>query len=151
MGEPLKLATVNPDDLIERVSNGEVPSRIATELGVTKAAVYYHLSDHPDYHKARKTGMAIRLDQAETKIDCATDQLSLAQGREAFRAIAWRAEHEFPDLWGKQAGISININQMVTIEGALSSAASSLLDQLRTVAEVPKSEPESVQNPEQLE
>ena len=94
------IALVSPDELVERVANGEIPSRIATELGVTKAAVYYHLFDHPKYQPARKSGMAIRLDDAESAIIDSTDQLTLSRAREAFRAVAWRAEREHPELWG---------------------------------------------------
>lgn len=106
MGIPLKLEGITADELVSRVENGEIPSRIAEELGVTKAAVYYHLHPHPDYQPARKTGMAIRLDDAEGKIIAAEDQLSLARAREAFRAVAWRAEREHPAEWGNTSKIA---------------------------------------------
>lgn len=134
MGEPLKLHGITADELVARVENGEIPSRIATELGVTKAAVYYHLSDHPDYQKARKTGMAIRLDEAETNVIDSNDQLSLSRAREAFRAVAWRAEREHPQEWSNKPDIAIQINNISGLEQALTGDAASLLDQLRTVA-----------------
>lgn len=94
------LAKITPDELVERVANGESPIKIADELGVTSAAVYYHLVEHPGYKPARKVGMTIRLDKAENSIIEAQDQLSVSRGREVFRAVAWRAEREHPDLWG---------------------------------------------------
>ena len=94
------LALISPDDIVKRVANGESPIKIADELGVTRAAVYYHLVDHPGYKAARKTGMTIRLDQAENDLITAPDQLSVSRGREVFRAVAWRAEREHPDAWG---------------------------------------------------
>ena len=94
------ITQITPDQLVERVANGEIPSRIATELGVTKAAVYYRVAEHPHYPKARKLGMAIRLDDAEGAIVDSRDQLTLSRAREAFRAVAWRAEREHPDAWG---------------------------------------------------
>lgn len=139
MGEPLKLQGITADELVARVENGEIPSRIATELGVTKAAVYYHLSDHPDYQKARKTGMAIRLDEAETNVIDSNDQLSLSRAREAFRAVAWRAEREHPQEWSNKPDIAIQINNISGLEQALTGDAAGLLDKLRTVASVQQS------------
>ena len=137
MGVPLKLVDITPDQLIDRVYNGENPSRIATDLGVTKAAVYYHIAQHPEYVKARQTGMSIRLDDAESEIKDSPDHLSLSRGREAFRAVAWRAEHEFPAIWGGKPTIELNINQIGEISQALNIAASDLLGKLRQVGEKP--------------
>jgi AcrR family transcriptional regulator len=108
------LANFNPDEAIARIANGAIPSRIATELGVTKAAIYYHLADHPDWAKARKIGMAIRLDNAENSInDVDGDQLTLSRARESFRAVAWRAEREFPDDWGGRATqVTVTVNTL---------------------------------------
>ncbi len=94
------LAQITPDQLVERVANGESPIKIADELGVTRAAVYRHLVAHPEYQKARKLSIGIRLDQAENTLISAPDQLSVSRGREVFRAVAWRAEREHPEAWG---------------------------------------------------
>ena len=135
MGAPLKLADITTDELIDRVSNGEIPSRIARELGVTKAAVYYHLRDHPNYLSARQVGMMIRLDDAEDGIANSTDQLSLARSRDGFRAVSWRAEREHPDLWGNRYQADMSPNLASVIEHALAVAATGLLDRLRTVSD----------------
>lgn len=100
------LADISTQTLVDRVENGEIPSRIAEQLGVTKAAVYYHLHQHPDYQPARKTGMAIRLDEAESNIIAATDTLSLGRATQAFRAVAWRAEREHPAEWGAMSKLA---------------------------------------------
>lgn len=111
MATPGVLANIDTDEIIERIANGAIPARIAQELGVTKAAIYYQISDHPLYRKARQSGMATRLDEAEISIMDSRDQLSLSRARETFRATAWRAEREHPSVWGNQQNtIQINGN-----------------------------------------
>jgi hypothetical protein len=136
MATPGALANVDTNDLIERIYNGDIPARIATELGVTKAAVYYHVGEHPEYQRARRIGMAIRLDEAEIGIVDSPDQLTLSRAREQFRAVAWRAEREHPDVWGqKQQAIQINV---LSVTSALGSLAGDLLGQLNVAAQLPQ-------------
>src|SRR3990167_2016095 len=99
MATPGALANVSADDLIEQIYNGAIPARIADDLGVHKCSVYRYLADHPEYQAARKAGMAVRLDDAESAV-IAADERTLARAREVWRVVTWRAEREHPDAWG---------------------------------------------------
>lgn len=108
MATPGALADHNPDALIERIYNGEVPAHIATELGVHKCSIYRHLADHPEYVKAREIGMAVRLDDAEHDVTTA-DERTLPRAREAWRCVTWRAEREHPAKWGQRNQVTLDV------------------------------------------
>jgi len=99
MATPGKLAHLEPSELIERIYNGEVPVRIAEQANVHKCSIYRFLADHPEYQKARKAGMAVRLDDAELGV-MEADERTLARAREVWRVVTWRAEREHPESWG---------------------------------------------------
>ena len=99
MATPGKLATIDPDALIERIANGTVPIHLAAELGVHHASIYRFLAKHPEALEARRTGMACRLDHAEQAV-LSADERTLSRAREAWRVVTWRAEREHPDAWG---------------------------------------------------
>jgi hypothetical protein len=63
MGTPGRLATLDPDSVIERVAGGEYAAHIALELQVTKQALQYKLRNHPRYQEAREVGCERRLDR----------------------------------------------------------------------------------------
>ena len=135
MATPGALAEYSPDDLIEQIYNGAVPAALAEQIGVHKCSIYRHLAEHPEYQKARKIGMAVRLDDAEIAVDGA-DERTLAIARERWRVVTWRAEREHPDTWGqRQASIVVNI---LNADGALAVQAADLLSQLRQIATYPQ-------------
>ena len=106
------LAKAGDEVLLQRIADGERPAWIAEDLGVTRSAIYMRYpADSPlskEFHKAKVSGATVRLDKAERDIETAPDQLSVSRARELFRAVAWRAEREHPDLWGAK-GINVNI------------------------------------------
>ena len=112
MATPNVLALVDRDELIERIANGAIPSHIADELGVHKSSVSRLLSDHPEYVKARSTGMEIRLDDAENAVATA-DERNLPRAREMWRVITWRAEREHPARWGAKS--ETKVDQSITV------------------------------------
>jgi hypothetical protein len=128
MATPGVLANVSPDALIERIYNGAIPAHLAESIGAHKCSVYRHLADHPEYQRARKTGMAVRLDDAEHAVATA-DERTLARAREVWRCVTWRAEREHPDVWGpKQQSITINV---LRVDSALGGSAADLLSRLQ--------------------
>ena len=97
--------------LLGRIAAGEHPARIAAQLGVHKSAIYHRYAGNEDYKIARLDGQQVRLEEAEIAIAEATDQFTVSRAREHFRAIAWRAEREFPQRWGqKQEVTQVSIN-----------------------------------------
>lgn len=101
------LAHVDDDVVLARVKAGEHVARIAEELGVSRAALSIRYRGHPEYLVAREDGTEARLEDAEIQIQAADDPLNLARAREWFRAVAWRAEREFPARWGQHHHLTV--------------------------------------------
>ena len=103
------LAHLDDSDLLSRIAAGENPARIAESLGVHKSAIYHRFEGNKDYERARFDGMGIRVEESEEEIAGAQDSFTLARAREKFRAVAWRAEREFPHRWGQKQQIDHHI------------------------------------------
>jgi AcrR family transcriptional regulator len=101
------LAHINDEVVLSRLQAGEDAARIAEELGVHKSAIYHRYSNDPRYKPARKLGTHVRIDESEREIKDAQDPFTLARARERFRAVAWRAEREFPDEWGQRTHVTV--------------------------------------------
>src|SRR6185503_2100766 len=111
------LAHVTDDEIIARISKGEFSSHIARELGVAKQSLHERISKHPHYRTAIRLRNEENLDAAQTLIDWSPD---LARAREQFRAAAWRAERECPEIWGPKQEIkhsgSITLDVILSAE-----------------------------------
>lgn len=103
------LAHINDDEILARIKAGEHASRIAQELGVHKSAISHRYQGKPEYLQAREQGAEVRLEEAEMQIIEASDPFNLARAREAFRAVAWRCEREFPNRWGQRTQVSVTV------------------------------------------
>lgn len=105
---PGKLAHIDRQDILNRIYGGELPTRIADDLGVHKSAITLKYGKDPEYMQAREVGMEIRLDDGEKLIEDAGDDLNLARAREiAQRRREWRAEREFPHRWGQKNHLTV--------------------------------------------
>jgi len=54
--KPKAVAIVNKSTIIERVARGDMLRDIASDLGVSPAAISQYLSTDPEYRAARMTG-----------------------------------------------------------------------------------------------
>jgi IS30 family transposase len=109
------LATLDHDNVIGRIAQGEYAANIAKELGVHHSSIYRQLAKHPEYEQAKEEAWHFRLDDALQEIEKAPDPCTLARARERFRAIAWRAERECPGKWGQKTQITGDLTVNVTI------------------------------------
>jgi len=100
--------SVDLDDLIAQIANGALLRDLEPETGVTRQRLSQILRDHPGYAQAKRCQLEARLDRAEAGMDAAPDGLSLARAREQFRAAAWRAERECPELWGQHTQVTVS-------------------------------------------
>ena len=101
------LATIDPDSLLKRISNGELLVDISDSLGVSHDAVGKMLRklDHDAYRQARTIGITANLHKSRRAITEAKQQgdaVALAGAREEFRADAWFAEREAPEIYGQR-------------------------------------------------
>lgn len=103
------LAHIDDDTILARIQAGEKPSHIAEQLGVHKSAIYHRFAHNPDYLQARENGTEVRIENAEHEIETAQDPFTLSRAREVFRAVAWRAEREFPGRWGVRTQVSVTV------------------------------------------
>lgn len=101
------LAALDDEAVLARIQAGEHASKIAEELGVHKSALYHRYAGLPRYLQAREHGAEVRLEEAERQIEEAPDPFTLARARERFRAVAWRAEREFPARWGQKNHVTV--------------------------------------------
>lgn len=94
------LANINTDEIIARIAAGAYQSHIARELGVAPQSLHAKIRTHPAYREALEARNMAKLDQAQNGLeDAAAD---VARAREQFKAAAWRAERECPQLWGQR-------------------------------------------------
>ena len=150
------IAIIHRDKILEKIAQGEMLDKVASDLGIKAPNISLHLASDPEYKQAREIGAELRLHKALTSVhelsELGTDETgrivgitqevsNLARVRDsALKAAQWFAEREFPHRWGaKQAEITINTG--VSIDAALGQSALSLLDKLRTVATQGKDDP----------
>lgn len=127
------LATVNDDEIINRIAKGEYQSHIARSLGVAPQSLHERISKRPEYKLALESRNLAKLDQAQERIETAPDLARVSMAAHEFKAAAWRAERECPATWGQQtANITIN-NNVLQISDSLIGRAGDLLNQLRVV------------------
>lgn len=131
-------AIENKAEIIQRIANGERITDVARSLGYkSHSTLSGSLRADPNYRQAIVDSAWARLEMREEQMEGATEQTDITRQRELLSHARWMAERLDREQFSPKPDISIQINQMVTIDGALSTAASSLLDQLRTVAVVP--------------
>ena len=112
------------DQIIEKVSNGEMLHKIAQSLGIAAPNISKHLASDPEYVQARELGAELRLHKAYERMEeCAAGEIiededsgekilierggKLARARDAaFKAAAWFAEREFPERWGNKTQVT---------------------------------------------
>ena len=122
---PGKLADIDPECLLDRIANGDYPANIARELEVSRPALHYKISGHPEYQLCREIGMDIRLDDGLEKVQAATDLNSARMEEVKLRRLEWRAEREFPHRWGQKQVLAVI---PISMDTALAGRAVELLD-----------------------
>jgi hypothetical protein len=128
------LRGVDPQDIMQRVAEGELIRDIAKDYGVSRSAVSHYIADHTDkkaWSAVREQSIYARLEQAAAelqsiteqvtrttknpdtdeveKLDLGRAQLTLACAREAARFWQWRAEKEFGHIFQTKPSTAVNI------------------------------------------
>lgn len=107
-------AVIANDPILLRIVDGETPSEIAKSLNLDKSAISHRYKGNEAYRLAREVGMEYRLDTGLEAIRSAESDLNLARAREAYlRRLEWRAEKEFPDVYGAKAvapSVAVQVN-----------------------------------------
>ena len=105
------LALLDDDLVIERIAAGEYQSHIAKELGVAPQSLHVRIKAHPGYRQALELRNLSKLDSAQERIDAPASDL--ARAREAWKAAAWRAERECPEVWGPKSELALSGSPLV--------------------------------------
>jgi transposase len=125
------LRGVDPQDIMQRVAEGELIRDIAKDYGVSRSAVSHYIADHTDkkaWLAVREQSIYARLEQAAAELQSITEQvtktpdpdsaerldlgraqLTLACAREAARFWQWRAEKEFGHIFQTKPSTAVNI------------------------------------------
>ena len=126
------IAITHREAIIERIGKGEYVKDIASDLGVSSAAISQVLKDDPEYLQAREDGMALRLDNAHQLMaditedraiskEDAQDYLNLVRIREiGLKRLEWRAEREFASRWGTKVEHKQDLSLSITVNRSLS-------------------------------
>lgn len=142
------VATVNRDQILDRLAAGELVCDISPSLDITRQAISQVLAGDKDYVQARKVGAALRVERHYGELVEANDQISLARARECFRAASWFAEREFPEVWGNRTQVTVNHRE--SIDSAQFERISDLLAQLApSTLQVEAEDAELVVDPQQ--
>jgi predicted transcriptional regulator len=133
-----KLRGVDPQDIIQRVAEGELVRDVAKDYGVTRSAVSHYIRRHvpkDTWDAVREQSIAARLEQSIADMDTATAYLegkitiddetgqeqglskdalaraniTLACAREKAKLWMWRAERELPHLYGQRTQVTHDI------------------------------------------
>jgi hypothetical protein len=125
------LRGVDPQDIMQRVAEGELIRDIAKDYGVSRSAVSHYIASHTDkkdWNAVREHSIYARLERAAAELQSITDQvtnqdkdsaerldlgraqLTLACARENARLWQWRAEREFSHIFQAKPSTAVNIN-----------------------------------------
>lgn len=129
------LATMDDDAAIAEIASGTLSKTIAARYGVTPYAVRKRLQQHPDYKAAVAEQAESMVEQAtELAMTCGNEDVAIARAR-VDAAHKWAASRD-PVNWGQKQQV-LNIT-LVSADSAFADVASSLLDQLRAVPQLPQ-------------
>ncbi len=103
-------AVKHKEEIIARLTQGELIKDIAADLGVSRQVISRYLANDPDYQAAFTEALDSRLDQRESELEQANDQLSLARARELLSHARWRAERLNPSRYGQRPSVAIQVN-----------------------------------------
>lgn len=119
------IAIQRRDEIIQNLASGLRLSEIAPIIGVCTNALSKALKSDPDYRAAIETGFHVRLDKAEQDIEAARAMVDVTRAGTKFKALAWRAEREFPETWGQKSQVTVN---MVDLGDRLRRARERIID-----------------------
>ena len=107
----------------ERILRGESTSQIAESYGIPASTIRSWLIGNVEAEKARGAMLAMELSIHLGAIESATDPLSLACAREAFKAWSWIAERREHRLYAQRQEVTVKTEEHISLvlEGDVSS------------------------------
>lgn len=111
-------AITHKAQIIERLAQGHLVRDIANDLGISRQVITRYLADDPDYQAAFQIALESRLDDRESELEQASDQLSLARARELLSHARWRAERLNPSRYGQRPTVAIQVNNGASMTDA---------------------------------
>jgi hypothetical protein len=115
----------------DAILSGKTTTQYAKEQGIPSATLRAWIIGDESVEQARGLLLAHELAVRSEIIDNAEDPLTLARGREGFRAWSWIAERRESRLYGQKQEVTVEYN--IRIDPALIGRATELLDQMRDV------------------
>ena len=135
-----KLATIDPQALLERYIGGETGTEIAKSLGVTRQGLNWWFRQHAEeaWKEAQIVQAIEKKEKAEDDLASATDALSLACAREQLRGAQWDLERVYHRIYGAKQEVTVKNEEHITL--VLEGDVSALIERVRpkpSVAPVP--------------
>ena len=132
-------ANLDPQSVLELYMGSGSTSHIAKQYNVKRKTLVGWLREQvPEQWKQIQILRAlIKKEAAEDEIEFAKDALSLARAREGVKAAQWNLERLDSSNYGQKQEVTVDINQHVTVELALTDQALQLADRIRSVAVQP--------------
>lgn len=117
-GKPLAALAGDTSQILDRLREGERVQDIAKELGIGAPKLYEWLLRHsPEEWAAVSAGKSLaRLEQAETDLDAASDQVAISKARESHRMGQWTLEKVARRMYGDTKNDSGGVSIQVVIQ-----------------------------------
>lgn len=105
-------ASLDAQQIIRRIEGGASLRELASELGMSKSGLHAWLlrSEDPAYHEAVTAALAVRIAEADERLDTAGDPVDIARAREQARFSRMDFERRRPALYGQRPTTAIQVN-----------------------------------------
>lgn len=89
------------EEIISRLTDGELVTDIAASLGCSRQVITLQLAHDPEYQAAGIEAIEARMEMYENQLATAPDGLSLARADKLLAQTRWMAERRNPQRWGQ--------------------------------------------------
>lgn len=113
--QPLAQLQGNAEPILQRIRDGESARQVAVSLGISHNALYgFLLRNAPEAWMELSAGRCLaRLEDAETLLDSAEDQIAVSKARESARLAQWSLERASRKLYGENkadaGGVTVQV------------------------------------------
>lgn len=110
--EPSPFASLDAQQIISRIEAGTSLRDLASELGISSSGLHAWLlrSEDPAYHEAVTAALAVRVAEADQRLDTAGDAVDIARAREQARFSRMDFERRRPALYGQRPTTAVQVN-----------------------------------------
>jgi hypothetical protein len=95
------------EEILKQVAAGKSLKTIAAGYQVTDAAILRRVLDHPEYKSFQRIGIRLRIDQRESELESAGDNVSVTRADRLLAHARWLAERLSSDEFGPKSHVTV--------------------------------------------